>query len=225
MCGRIEVDDQGLARFEAKLPRRRHRLPLLAAAMGLGTAACSAGALPPEPPPRSMVAVDPHPAPAPSATPPPDVDTDGDGVMDSVDRCPNDKGDVAQGDGCPKQFVGIIVDQSELVIRETVVFKPSGARIAPESNQVLDAVAEALKAHPEIAKVTVAGHASSVEPNPHPLALARAKAVKDWLVAHGVDGARLTTTESGADAPRADNATVDGQTANRRVEFRIDEVR
>lgn len=51
------------------------------------------------------------------------------------------------------------------------------------------------------------------------LALARAQAVVDLVVARGIDAGRLEAAGYGADRPVADNATEDGKGTNRRVEL------
>lgn len=71
--------------------------------------------------------------------------------------------------------------------------------------------------------VEIDGHASSegqVEHN-NRLALKRANAVRDFLVANGVDGSRLTTKGFGSKVPVADNSTEAGRVQNRRVEFDV----
>jgi len=51
--------------------------------------------------------------------------------------------------------------------------------------------------------------------------LARAEAVKAYLVQRGIEGARIQTVGHGADLPLADNTTEDGRRKNRRIEFHI----
>ncbi|HET8549139.1 MAG TPA: OmpA family protein, partial [Bryobacteraceae bacterium] len=47
----------------------------------------------------------------------------------------------------------------------------------------------------------------------------RAASIANWLGAHGIDKARLTTQGFGSDKPIADNNTEDGRARNRRVEL------
>lgn len=51
------------------------------------------------------------------------------------------------------------------------------------------------------------------------LGLARANAVKTWLIQRGVDGNAIETVSHGMDQPVASNATPAGQASNRRVEL------
>ena len=47
----------------------------------------------------------------------------------------------------------------------------------------------------------------------------RAESVKAYVVSKGIDAARLETKGYGDGNPVADNATAEGRTANRRVQF------
>ena len=71
--------------------------------------------------------------------------------------------------------------------------------------------------------VKIEGHASSegqVEHN-NKLSQRRADSVRNFLVANGIDGSRLTATGFGSRVPVADNKTEAGRVQNRRVEFDV----
>jgi OOP family OmpA-OmpF porin len=71
--------------------------------------------------------------------------------------------------------------------------------------------------------VRIEGHASSegqVEHN-NKLAQKRAESVRNFLIANGVDGSRLTVEGFGSRVPVADNKTEAGRIQNRRVEFDV----
>lgn len=71
--------------------------------------------------------------------------------------------------------------------------------------------------------VRIEGHASSegqVEHN-NKLAQKRADSVRNFLIANGVDGKRLTATGFGSRVPVGDNKTEAGRMQNRRVEFDV----
>ena len=53
------------------------------------------------------------------------------------------------------------------------------------------------------------------------LSLARAQAVKSYLVGRGLDNERIATSGMGPDQPVADNLTEQGRARNRRIEFRV----
>jgi OOP family OmpA-OmpF porin len=52
------------------------------------------------------------------------------------------------------------------------------------------------------------------------LSLNRAKAVRSWLIAHGVDAKRLSVKGNGKSF-KYDNRTADGRYQNRRMDFRF----
>jgi len=71
--------------------------------------------------------------------------------------------------------------------------------------------------------IEVQGHTDSIgkyEVNKE-LSEKRANAVRDYLIAQGVDFQRLTAVGYGPDVPVADNKTKAGRAKNRRVEFKI----
>ncbi|PWU24768.1 MAG: hypothetical protein C5B48_04685 [Candidatus Rokuibacteriota bacterium] len=72
-------------------------------------------------------------------------------------------------------------------------------------------------------KVSIEGHTDSIGTVPYNQRLSerRAAAVKDWLVSHGGDAARMQTVGYGKLRPVADNSTPDGRFKNRRVEILI----
>jgi outer membrane protein OmpA-like peptidoglycan-associated protein len=69
----------------------------------------------------------------------------------------------------------------------------------------------------------IGGHTDNVGAEDRNLALSenRAKAVMDYLVSKGVASNRLTFKGYGASRPLADNATADGRSRNRRIEFLV----
>lgn len=143
-------------------------------------------------------------------------DSDGDGVIDSNDKCPNTPaGTKVDAVGCPALF-----GTGASLVLEGVYFETGKAQLKPESQAVLDRVAESLKGNPEV-KVEIGGHTDNTGSRATNVRLsgARAQAVKDYLVSKGVDAARMTTKGYGPDKPVADNKTVAGRAANRRVEL------
>lgn len=69
----------------------------------------------------------------------------------------------------------------------------------------------------------VIGHTDNAGPHDANVALsqARADAVKRYLVEHGMQAATIVTRGAGPDRPVADNATPQGRSRNRRIEFRV----
>jgi outer membrane protein OmpA-like peptidoglycan-associated protein len=92
--------------------------------------------------------------------------------------------------------------------------------IKDESKPTLDRIAAVLKAHADW-KLTIEGHTDSTATPEHNLQLSkrRAEAVKAYLQAAGIDGARLKAMGLGATKPVASNDTAAGRAQNRRVEL------
>lgn len=168
---------------------------------------------------------DPKTNGCPPPPPPPDPDRDKDGIANDVDACPDDAGKAdpdPKKNGCPAAFVR----GGQIRITDQVKFRTSSAVIVPgkDSEDILTAVKTVLDQHPEIAKLRIEGHTDN-RGNPRAnqaLSLARATAVKKWLVAHGVAEARLASVGFGADRPIDSNDTEEGRTLNRRVELHIE---
>ena len=149
-------------------------------------------------------------------------DTDGDGFRDDKDACPTEKG-VANDDpaknGCP----AVQLTQAEIVINQQVQFDTDLATIKPVSFPLLDDVARIIKENPQITKVEIQGHTDTEGPRPHNLLLSqrRADSVRKAMIRRGVDFQRLDSKGYGPDQPIADNATPEGRSKNRRVQFKI----
>jgi outer membrane protein OmpA-like peptidoglycan-associated protein len=117
--------------------------------------------------------------------------------------------------GCTELFSG----GTNLVL-EGVYFETGKSTIKAESGSVLDRVAESLVANPDV-KVEIGGHTDNTgsKATNTRLSQARAKAVMEYLVSKGVAANRLTAVGYGPTKPVADNTTVAGRAANRRVEL------
>jgi outer membrane protein OmpA-like peptidoglycan-associated protein len=115
------------------------------------------------------------------------------------------------------------VNATHIVIREPIQFDVATARILPESQPVLDAVAELMASYWQIDHLVIEGHASeegAFDYN-YKLSLERARAVYEALVEVGVHPTRLSFRGFGEVSPRTDDVTADNLAANRRVEFSI----
>jgi OOP family OmpA-OmpF porin len=154
------------------------------------------------------------------------ADSDGDAINDADDACPGAAGPrdrSTRRHGCPKARI----EAGEIKIAEQVQFATASARILPESDELLRAVAEILLRHPEIELVSVEGHTDG-DGSPRvneKLSRDRALSVVMRLVDNGVTARRLTARGFGSQVPIDDNATPEGRQNNRRVEFRILRVR
>ena len=101
-----------------------------------------------------------------------------------------------------------------------VNFDSDSATLREESKPALELVVKLLKAHADW-KLTVEGHTDATAAAAHNQTLSeqRAAAVKAYLVAGGIDAARLSSAGFGATKPIAPNDNALGRAANRRVEL------
>lgn len=92
--------------------------------------------------------------------------------------------------------------------------------IQPESQNIINQVAEMLKANPTL-KTSIEGHTDNTgtASSNQTLSENRAKSVMNALIAKGIDKGRLLSKGWGQTKPVADNKTEDGKARNRRVEI------
>jgi OOP family OmpA-OmpF porin len=155
----------------------------------------------------------------------PDPDNDGDGFLDGQDACPLEPETVNEhqdDDGCPDQLLARIVG-TQIQILDRVYFDVNKTTIKEVSFPVLDAVFDVLETNPRMTLVEIQGHTDSDGADAANLTLSqgRAEAVRDYLIAKGIDGARLVARGYGEGVPLESNATAAGKATNRRVEFHI----
>jgi len=146
-------------------------------------------------------------------------DSDGDGVRDNIDKCPNTPA------GFPVDSTGCIVvslkPERKALVLESIPFQSASAEITPAAAAILDRMAAGLNEEQQVT-VEIGGHSDSTGRRPFNLrlSLARAEAVKSYLVSRGIATERLATRGFGPDVPVDDNRSVAGRARNRRVELR-----
>ncbi len=108
--------------------------------------------------------------------------------------------------------------------RLLIFFAFDQADLQPASAPELNRAVELMKAVPAM-KVEIAGYSDSLGTVPHnmDLSLRRANAVRNFLMQQGISGDRIMTHGYGSQSPIATNATEEGRTSNRRVEFVVKE--
>jgi len=192
---------------------------------------CPAAPAPVQPAPAQPAPVvygAPPVQPAPAAPPPPAKlgvddslpalgipDRDKDGVPNEKDECPDAAG-YDWNKGCPVKF------DRKVLSFNTIVFGRNTAEILPDSFRVLDAVVAALKESPKV-KVRIEGHTDNVGDSGRNITISNERAlnVMNYLIAKGIDPARLSYIGYGGSQPISALKTEEGRRQNRRIEFRV----
>lgn len=146
-------------------------------------------------------------------------DTDGDGLDDLADRCPTMAGPADNG-GCP-HIETKDKEALEFAMR-AVQFEHSSARLRPESNRILNQVADIMVKYPDY-RLEINGHTDNTGSDEFNKKLSqdRAKACFDYLLSKGISIRRMSYVGYGETRPIADNNSLTGRQLNRRVEFNL----
>ena len=112
---------------------------------------------------------------------------------------------------------------NRIVFNHKIEFGHDSDALEPSAAPILDAVCGVLGEHPEIYRVQVQGHTSTVGEEAHnqELSAARAESVAAYLRAHGV-AAEVTSQGYGETYPLCPDETDECHARNRRVEFFVD---
>jgi len=157
----------------------------------------------------------------------PDPDNDGDGLTDISDHCPNDPETLntfEDEDGCPdiKPTRNVKSEGGKLVLLEKIYFALDKADIKPQSFKLLDEAVSVFRDNPSL-RIRIEGHTDDQGSDEHNLDLSqrRADSVKNYLVTHGIDAARIMTRGFGETQPIVPNINEENRAKNRRIEWVI----
>ncbi|BAK73597.1 TolC family outer membrane protein [Arcobacter sp. L] len=144
------------------------------------------------------------------------LDDDKDGVINELDKCPNTPaGYTVDENGCTNK------------INLEVLFENNSAVVKEDTKEKVLAFAKYLNDNKEFNTV-ITGHASKDKSSAsynQKLSEKRANAIKDLLVANGVESSRIQAIGKGFDEPIASNDTAEGQALNRRIEAELIKVK
>lgn len=118
---------------------------------------------------------------------------------------------------------GFRIQGRQVTVPDQVHFVTDSADIMPDSQTLLERIADFLNRHPELQQVEIQGHTDNQGPRPrnHALSQQRAESVRTALVNLGVGADRLSARGYGPDRPVGPNLTAAGRARNRRVVFEI----
>ena len=122
---------------------------------------------------------------------------------------------------CDMMNLGENVYGKTICATEDIQFETGKSNIMPVSYEYLDLLAKILKQTG--LKVEIKGHTDNVGSALSNMQLSqnRAIAVRDYLIARGVERTNLACSYYGMSRPIADNSTEEGRFMNRRVEFEL----
>ncbi|MBS1913310.1 MAG: OmpA family protein [Bacteroidetes bacterium] len=117
-------------------------------------------------------------------------------------------------------LTGQIAHRDTIEFRDTVFFEYNKSVLSPQSQKAIGAVADLMKTSPRL-KIEVQGHTDSrgTEEYNQKLSDARANAVRDAIIAMGIDPKRVRARGFGMSQPVANNDTDEGRQRNRRTMF------
>jgi outer membrane protein OmpA-like peptidoglycan-associated protein len=117
--------------------------------------------------------------------------------------------------------IRLMLERKKSLVLQGVNFEFNKSRLTLDAQKVLDFVAQSLKDNPT-ATVEVGGYTDDKGSSAYNqrLSLARARAVRAYLIQRGIPADQLTAAGYGESRPVASNATEEGRAQNRRVELK-----
>ncbi|MFN9776259.1 MAG: OmpA family protein [Candidatus Kapaibacterium sp.] len=168
-------------------------------------------------------------------TDPKRVDTDDDGLWDGAElleygtdplNTDSDDGGVQDGSevsrGTNPALVSddiLSIQAGETVLLRNIIFETGQTTFPASSIPVLESMATVMRTNAG-AEILLVGHTDATGDRDanYTLSRERAQGVRDWLVAHGIDGRRIVCSGLGPDKPQSSNSSAEGRRRNRRIE-------
>jgi outer membrane protein OmpA-like peptidoglycan-associated protein len=119
----------------------------------------------------------------------------------------------------------VLMSLEKISLASSASFNTGSANLSTAGKTELDSLSEKLKqVGSGLKSVTVEGHTDGSGPASfnQKLSQKRSDAVKTYLIAKGIDGAKIVSKGFGESQPIASNDTVTGRGQNRRVEIKVD---
>ncbi len=141
-------------------------------------------------------------------------------IQDSIDAVAAQQLAAKRHEVVKPEVVALKAEVGKALVLEGIAFESGKAVILKESEKTLFNVRKTFDDNPDM-KVEIRGYTDNVGNAKKNIQLsqARAAAVKDWLVKHGIVAKRITAKGYGSKNPVGDNKTADGREKNRRIEF------
>jgi outer membrane protein OmpA-like peptidoglycan-associated protein len=165
----------------------------------------------------------PEPAPAPPPEPPTTFQPDGDVIVDAMPSCADLIEFLDEDSHCGPAGV-IEVQGDRIILDDRVLFETDHAHVKSKGREIVRAIAQAAKQHPEWLHITVEGHADvrGADDYNQELSQRRAEMTRNVLVKAGIAEDRVSAIGYGRTRPRDEGTTPEAHQHNRRVEFVID---
>lgn len=114
------------------------------------------------------------------------------------------------------------IETNAAIILKNIFFETNKYEIKPESGAELNEVVQLMKDNPTL-RIQINGYTDNVgrPADNRTLSENRARAVTNYIIAHGVAASRLSFKGFGDTQPVADNATPEGRAKNRRTELTV----
>lgn len=114
------------------------------------------------------------------------------------------------------------IEEGQVVTLWNLFFATGKSEVLPQSHNELYRLRQLMEENPTM-KIELRGHTDNQGTAEFNLRLseARAQAVADYLISHGIDKARIATIGFGKTMPIDSNDTAEGRSRNRRVEYRV----